>query len=181
MAYVGEGLCRSAPWTAPRAAGTMLRKGTGCQEKQRGPGTGWAGSSCGLHRCRDAGQPAACRMTAGRDEHPHPARAPLSRDAGQVGKCTGLKEEVAGETPAQGLPGQCLCEDKQRENPLGQCMPKAPAESQLLCLAVLQAVGHSSCIETARRMGSLMPWSKAPPVGTAVGGQMPCPSLGGHF
>lgn len=123
----------------------------------------------GLHRCRDAGQPAACRMTTGRDEHPHPARAPLSRDAGQVGKCTGLKEEVAGETPAQGLPGQCLCEDKQREYPLGQCMPKAPAESQLLCLAVLQAVGHSACIETARRMGVINALEQGPSCGDGSG------------
>lgn len=49
----------------------------------------------------------------------------------------------------RGLHKPCLCEDKQRKNPLGQGTTKAPVVSQLLCLALLEATGQS-----AMHMGS---------------------------
>lgn len=79
-------------------------------------------------------------------------------------------------------PGQCLGKDKQREICPGLSMPEAPAVSQLLCLAILEAIGYSACAETARRMGSFVPQSRAPPAGSGVGGHVPSlPSSSGHF
>lgn len=87
-----------------------------------------------------------------------------------------------GGTRLRGPPGQCLWKDEQREICPGLSMPEAPAVSQLLCLALLEAIGYSACAEAARRMGSFVPQSRAPPAGSGVGGHVPSlPSPGGHF
>lgn len=79
----------------------------------------------------------------------------------------------------RGLHEPCLCEDKQRKNPLGQGTTKSPVVSQLLCLALLEATGQSAMHMGSQEGGVI---HKAPPVGAGVGRQMPSlPFLGGHF